>query len=66
MSKIEFIIELPSTKEQLMPVITDYESYSTYLPDQLKNVRILEISKVYLKTKRPTAILKSIFLIRTQ
>jgi len=42
MSKIEFIIELPSTKEQLMPVITDYESYSTYLPDQLKNVRILE------------------------
>ena len=42
MSKIEFIIELPSTKEQLMPVITDYESYSTYLPDQLKNVDILE------------------------
>jgi ribosome-associated toxin RatA of RatAB toxin-antitoxin module len=42
MTDLEFTINLSSPKDQLMNVITDYEKYVTYLPDQLKNVEIIE------------------------
>ena len=49
MTDLEFTINLSSPKDQLMNVITDYEKYVTYLPDQLKNVEIIERND-YFKT----------------
>ena len=42
MTDLGFTINLSSPKDQLMNIITDYEKYVTYLPDQLKNVKIIE------------------------
>ena len=42
MSELEFTIDLSAPKKQLMDIITDYERYTTYLPDQLRSIKIIE------------------------
>ena len=42
MTELGFTMNLTSSKEDLMNIITDYEKYKTYLPDQLKNIKIIE------------------------
>lgn len=42
MVKIEFSINLPSSPKQLIKIVSDYENYPFYLPDQLKNVKVIQ------------------------
>lgn len=44
MKKLEFSINLAASPEQLLTVATDYENYPSYLPDQIKSVKILQHS----------------------
>ena len=41
MTELGFTMNLTSSKEDLMNIITDYEKYKTYLPDQLKRKTFL-------------------------
>ena len=42
MSILNFTIKLGSKQDELFKLITDYENLPTFLPDQLKSVKILE------------------------
>ncbi len=42
MVKIEFSINLPASPKQLIKIVSDYENYPFYLPDQLKNVKVIQ------------------------
>lgn len=42
MSRLEFTMRLPAPAERLLQLATDYEKLSTYLPLQLKDVRVIE------------------------
>ena len=42
MVKIEFSINLPASPKQLINVVSNYEGYPFFLPDQLKEIRIIE------------------------
>ena len=42
MSKLEFSMKLESSVEELMEMIMDFEKWPTYLPIQLKSVKILK------------------------
>ena len=50
MSKLEFSMKLESSVEELMEVIMDFEKWPTFLPRQLKSVKILK------KTENETTI----------
>ena len=42
MSNLDFSVVLQAPNKRLMELATDYENLSNYLPQQLKNVKILE------------------------
>ena len=42
MSILNFTIKLGSKQDELFKLITDYENLPTFLPDQLRSVKILE------------------------
>jgi len=42
MTKLEFSMKLESSKEKLMEKIMDFEKWPTYLPIQLKSVKIIK------------------------
>lgn len=42
MTKLEFSMKLKSSKEKLMEKIMDFEKWPTYLPVQLKSVKIIK------------------------
>jgi ribosome-associated toxin RatA of RatAB toxin-antitoxin module len=42
MPKLDFSISLPASSDKLVALSTDYEKFPTYLPDQLKSVKIIE------------------------
>ena len=42
MTKLEFSIKLKSSANELMDAVMDFEKWPTYLPRQLKSVKILE------------------------
>jgi ribosome-associated toxin RatA of RatAB toxin-antitoxin module len=42
MVKIEFSISLVASPKQLIKVVEDYENYPFYLPDQIKNVKVIQ------------------------
>lgn len=42
MSRLNFSVILPALPENLMKLLTDYEYFPNYVPDQLKNVKIIE------------------------
>ena len=50
MSKLEFSMKLESSVEELMEAIMDFEKWPTFLPRQLKSVKILK------KTENETTI----------
>jgi len=42
MSKLEFTMNLSSSPQKLLEMSKDYESFSNYLPQQLKKVKIIK------------------------
>ena len=42
MGKIDFMLSLPVSPEQLLLLSEDYENLPNFLPDQLKSVKIIE------------------------
>jgi len=42
MTKLEFFINLTADTDRMMKLAVDYEKYSSYLPDQIKSVKIIE------------------------
>jgi len=46
MSKLEFSMKLESSVEELMKVIMDFEKWPTFLPRQLKSVKILKKTEI--------------------
>ena len=42
MAELEFTMNVSAPKKQLFDKITDYEQYPTYLPDQLRSVKVIE------------------------
>ena len=42
LKKFEFSLKLSEDIEKLFQLITSYENYSEYLPNQIKNVKIIE------------------------
>ena len=42
LEKFEFSLKLSEDIEKLFQLITSYENYSEYLPNQIKNVKIIE------------------------
>ena len=44
MSKLDFSMNVDASVEQLMKLATDYENYKNYLPQQIKDIKIIESS----------------------
>lgn len=44
MTKYNFSIQLAALPHQLVTLATDYENLSTYIPNQLKSVKIIEVN----------------------
>ena len=42
MSKLDFSMNVDASVEQLMKLATDYENYKNYLPQQIKDIKIIE------------------------
>lgn len=42
MSKLNFTMNVDASVEKLMELACDYESYKNYLPQQIKNIKIME------------------------
>lgn len=42
MTKIDFSMELNSSSEKILSLISDYEQYPSYLPKQIKKVVVIE------------------------
>tara|TARA_B110000263_G_C15199012_1_gene459760 strand:+ start:547 stop:990 length:444 start_codon:yes stop_codon:yes gene_type:complete len=42
MARLDFTLDLEAPREQLMKEITNYQKLSEFLPDQLKNIEIIE------------------------
>ena len=42
MAKLDFNLDLDAPREKLIEKITNYQKLSEFLPDQLKNIEILE------------------------
>tara|TARA_B110000438_G_scaffold210725_1_gene202756 strand:- start:10221 stop:10658 length:438 start_codon:yes stop_codon:yes gene_type:complete len=51
MSTIDFKLTLIGKSEEYIKLITDYEKYTEYLPDQIKSVKVLEKSSDYTITE---------------
>ena len=44
MSKLDFSMNVDASVEQLMKLAIDYENYKNYLPQQVKDIKIIESS----------------------
>ncbi len=51
MGIIDFEITLLGNMKNYLQLITDYENYVTYLPDQIKSVKVIEKSSEYTITE---------------
>lgn len=41
MTKLSYMLNLPAQSDQLMELVMDYQNLPSYLPDQLKSVKII-------------------------
>jgi len=42
MSKLNFTMNVDASTEKLMELACDYENYKSYLPQQIKNIKVIE------------------------